>query len=91
MKQATFGMLGILSERTLDIENLFAYYIEFNIMFCVVILVFIYKDTVLMPSLVFSTGVHFKAISTHRIYVYSLYYCMLKQALKVNSHNSQSV
>jgi len=36
-----------------------------------------------MLSLVLSKGVQLRANSAHRIYVYSLYYCMLKQVMEV--------
>jgi hypothetical protein len=55
------------------------------------ILVFIHKDSVLIFYLVLSIGVQLKADSVHRIYVYSLYYCMLKQVLESTSHKSQNV
>jgi len=55
------------------------------------ILVFIHKDTVLILSLVLSTGVQIKAASTDGIYDYSLYYCMLKQVLELTSHKPQNV
>ena len=36
-----------------------------------------------MLSLVLSKGVQLKGNSAHRIHIYSLYYCMLKQVLEL--------
>jgi len=62
---------------------------EYNCLMFVV-LVFIHKDTLIL-YLVRSIGVELKADSIQRIYVYNLYYCMLKQVLEVTSHKSQDV
>ena len=54
-----------------------------------VIIVYIYIYTVLMLPLVLSIAA--KANYTHRIYVYSLYYCMLKQVLEMTSERFKNI
>ena len=85
-------MLGTLSEKTLDKDaKLCACYIECNVVFNVCCTGFYTFGHCSHAVLILSTGVRLRVNSAHRIYVYSLCYCVLRQVLEVTSQNSQNV